>query len=385
MRLLMVIALAFAALVPVGQAHAWQVGDTASCYGMAGPIIRVDERPGWDVPWYIVKSGINELRCKPDELRPAPAAAAQPIATPAPAAAQPQFKVGDTAACYGMAGPIIRVDERPGWDVPWYIVKSGINELRCTPDQLRAAGGAPVQAPGQAMRPVPVAMPQPAPARPPAAVVPVAQAPGQDFKVGDTAECYGNIGPIIRIDQRPGWDVPWYIVDHLGTEFKCTPDELRHAVAPPSDEALCRVGNKVEGRWGISWYAVTVLRPLEEQGCWVRFDGYGEMWDTYILRGSLRPAGSGPITRPTNPVPDTVGEAAPGTVPDGTYQCEKIVGDGMQGIGTVSIRNGVATGNGWPEGWSVRSLDPPIRDPRGLLVGVNITTATGVDKLDCLR
>ena len=77
MRPLMVTALALAALVPVAPAQAWQVGDSATCYGMAGPIIRIDQRPGWDVPWAIAKSGTNELRCTSDQLRAANAAPEQ--------------------------------------------------------------------------------------------------------------------------------------------------------------------------------------------------------------------------------------------------------------------------------------------------------------------
>lgn len=221
-----------------------------------------------------------------------------------------------------------------------------------------------------------------------------AAAQAQDFQVGETVTCYGYTGPIIRIEPRPGWDEPFFIVYAEGTstsnEIRCLQKEMKRATALPSFAQLCRPGAKLEAAWGISWYEATVLEAPNGQGqCRVGFDGYDRMWDSNVTAGMLRPRGSGPIVKPSNPVARTSAAAAalPATAPDGTYKCHKILVGGQLGaVGTLTMRGGKGTANSLPKGWAIRSIKPRARDQRGRLVlAVDYQTASGNrDRMDCV-
>lgn len=304
------------------------------------------------------------------------------------------FQIGDTADCSGNVGVIARIDPRPGWDEPFYVVEvrrpNTTYEFKCTPSQLKPA-------PGQA------------PAQPP---VPAPAAQAQNFEIGGRADCSGNVGTIVRIDPRPGWDEPFMVVEvrssNVVYEFKCTPSQLKAAPAPGPAQApnpanapaapnpapaptgdLCRPGAKIEGQWGISWYEVTVrAAPNQDGECPVSFDGYGREWDMPISMDQLRPRGGGDIYRPRNPVADAPDDtvSAGGAVPDGRYRCHKISPGGqLMDIGTLVVRGGQGTVIGMPAGWTTRSISVRGTDPRGkLLVAYDYRSEAGFnDRLDC--
>jgi hypothetical protein len=160
------------------------------------------------------------------------------------------------------------------------------------------------------------------------------------------------------------------------------------AEAQAATADLCRTGARLEGRWGISWYEVTVLAPTNASGqCKVRFDGFGPLWDNPIPSTGLRPRGSGPVTRPDRPVADTPVSSTPTSVPDGTYQCHKISPGGqLMSVGTLSVRGGKGSLAGMPEGWTIGSIAPRPRDSRGsFVVALDYRSARGTsDRLDCV-
>lgn len=241
----------------------------------------------------------------------------------------------------------------------------------------------------------------------------------QQYQVGDTANCAGNVGEVIRIDPRPGWDEPFVVVETrsksgVSYEWKCVPSDLRPVPAstpaaapadprttqpastpssspppPPTVADVCKVGAKLEGQWGISWYDVTVLAAADD-GCKVHFNGYDPMWDTVISLDQLRPRGSGEVYKPRNPVADQPaaenGTAA--AIPDGTYECSKITPGSLQlmHVGTLTVRNGLGSVAGMPEGWAVREISSRGRNERGeLVVGVYYRSSSGFnDGLDCI-
>jgi hypothetical protein len=237
----------------------------------------------------------------------------------------------------------------------------------------------------------------------------------ETFQVGDAAECSGNVGTVIRIDPRPGWDEPFVVVEVKGSattyEFKCVPSETRRVNAtaagspgaPPAASSAptaaagvsCRVGAKLEGQWGISWYEVTVLAaPGDDGKCMVHFDGYGSEWDMGISLDQLRPRGSGDVFRPVDPVADTPapdagadGGATTGEIPDGSYSCSKITpgSNQLMHVGTLKVRNGQGTIAGFPEGWTLQGISSRGRNARGeLVVAVDYRSAAGFnDRLDC--
>ena len=252
------------------------------------------------------------------------------------------------------------------------------------------------------------------------------RAEAQAFRVGDTVECSGMRGTIIRTEPRPGWDEPFYVVRVEGAatvyENKCLPRMMRSVggggspaseggkpieapvLAPPTASAepgfggdreggdsLCQRGARLEGQWGIQWYEVTVRAPPNERGeCPVRFDGYGSSWDNFIGPGQLRPRGSGPVTRPARRIADTPirNEGAQGAPPDGTYRCHKISPGGqLMDVGTLTVRNGRSSLAGMPAGWTVRSVFVRGTNDRGeLVVAFDYRSAAEFnDRLDCLR
>ena len=239
----------------------------------------------------------------------------------------------------------------------------------------------------------------------------------QEFRIGDRAECSGNTGTISRIDPRPGWDEPFYVVEvrTSGTtyEFKCVPSQLRAASAaaanpaavgagdsaatPPAASApagtganLCKVGAKLEGQWGISWYEVTVRGAPDASGeCPISYDGYGREWDSTISLGQLRPRGGPGVTRPSNPVAaeETATTTDADNAPDGRYRCHKISPGGqLMDIGDLDIRSGKATLHGMPEGWTVLSVSSRGRTANGeVLVAFDYRSTAGFnDRLDCV-
>ncbi len=248
------------------------------------------------------------------------------------------------------------------------------------------------------------------------------QAQTQVFKVGDRVECATMQGVIIRIDPRPGWDEPFYIVRSQGAsnviyENKCLTREMRAVSAAPDPSpkapaaprpagpvpsvldspkaaapsvALCRPGAKLEGAWGISWYEVTVVAAPNASGqCKVNFDGYGSTYENMMLtQDYLRPRGSGPIVRPNRPLPASKAAAAlPAAAPDGVYRCHKISPGGqLMDIGVLTVRGGRGTLAGMPAGWTVRSITPLQRNAQGKLVlAYDYRSAAGFnDRLDCV-
>lgn len=245
----------------------------------------------------------------------------------------------------------------------------------------------------------------------------------QAFKVGDTVDCNGNLGTIVRTEPRVGWDEPFYIVATGGTasryELNCLPSHMRKVdaarssstnlptatpsppapaaaapstpAAPATAEDFCREGARLEGQWGIQWYDVTVLAAPNANGqCKIRFDGYGPEWDSLVGEGQLRPRGSGPVTRPQRPVADTQPEsdgATATTVPDGSYRCSKITpgSNQLMSVGTLTVRNGQGTLAGMPDGWTVHAISTRGRNARGeLIVALDYRSASGFnDRLDC--
>ena len=237
-----------------------------------------------------------------------------------------------------------------------------------------------------------------------------------DFKIGDSAECSGNAGTVVRIEPRAGWDEPFFVVSvpsgATTYEFRCVPSQLRHIAGPqgaaaaaaasgtsdtfaaPAGGAIsCTPDAKLEGQWGISWYEVTVLAAEDANGkCLVRFDGYGSEWDMPISTTQLRPRGSGPVTRPDNPVAaappaGATAATADATAPDGTYACHKISPGGqLISIGTLVISGGQGEVAGMPDDWTVSFIAPRGRNDRGeLVVAVDYRSASGFnDRLDCI-
>jgi hypothetical protein len=97
---------------------------------------------------------------------------------------------------------------------------------------------------------------------------------------------------------------------------------------------LCIPGAKVEGQWGIDWYAVTVTEGMNEIGnCIISFDGYGPEWSGLPVP-SLRPPGSGEITKPVTryQAPDP---SQDGVLPEGEYAC---YGSGSQVMAGLAFR-----------------------------------------------
>lgn len=238
------------------------------------------------------------------------------------------------------------------------------------------------------------------------------------YSVGDTVECSGMRGRIIRTEPREGWDEPFYIVRVEGAgavyENKCLPRMMRPAAAAavsngvntsPSGQkspaqpgggaamaagALCRPGAQLEAQWGIQWYEVTVRGGPNGKGeCPISFDGYGKTWDNLVGKDQLRPRGGGAVTRPARPVvtsgtAQTEVEAAP---PDGTYRCHKISPGGqLMSVGSLAVSSGRATFKGMPEGWTIRSISVRGVNPRGeTIVAVDYRSTAGFnDRLDCV-
>jgi|GEM_PF-2703743 len=218
--------------------------------------------------------------------------------------------------------------------------------------------------------------------------------------IGAQAECSGYSGTIVAIQPRYGVDDPWYLVRApLGSgtyDFKCTASQLRNITAanpnqPPVDRTTkgqCRVGAKLEGLWGNNWYEVTVRAAPDSKGwCPVSFDGYGPFWDAPVPE--LRPRGSGPITRPSNPVPDTrtPTKGGAGSPPDGRYRCSKIAGGGgaYVSMGVFTIRSGKVAGSPFPKGWTVLSVaKAPIASSRSR-IEIRYRSASGAtDVMECV-
>ena len=235
-----------------------------------------------------------------------------------------------------------------------------------------------------------------------------AAAVAQDFEVGQSVEGCGATGEIIRIDPRPGWDVPFYVIRSYSNathyDINCTPKQMRavatstqipsaptrEGAAEISDVAdLCKSGARLEGQWGISWYEVTVQSGPDANGkCPVSFDGYGRMWDTAISADQLRPRGSGSVNRPAHPVER--GQAADPdqsmAVADGVYDCHKISSGGqLLHIGMLNVRDGSATLAGLPEGWTALGISVRGTDDRGReVVAFDYRSESGWnDRLDC--
>ena len=220
-----------------------------------------------------------------------------------------------------------------------------------------------------------------------------AAAQAQDFQVGETVTCYGYTGPILRLELRPGRE-PWYLVYAEGAttknEIRCVAKDMKRAAAVPTFAEMCRPGAKLEAAWGIDWKEATVLAAPNALGqCRVGYDGYDSMWDNSVSAGALRPRGSGPIVKPSNPVQRTSAASAalPATAPNGTYKCHKILVGGQLGaVGNLTMRGGKGTANSLPKGWAIRSIKPRARDQRGRLVlAVDYQTASGNrDRMDCV-
>lgn len=243
-------------------------------------------------------------------------------------------------------------------------------------------------------------------------------ASAQTFEVGQMVEGCGFKGEIVEIKPRSGWDVPFYVIRQRSSvtyyDINCTPEQMRavaeaspaapsttrqqnpaptkptpQPVVDPTNEGLCRPGSKLEGRWGNSWYNVTVLgAPNADGKCPVSFDGYGRMWDTAMTMDSIRPPGGGFVYKPKNPVarePEAaVGRA--GAMKDGRYTCHKISPGGQfQHIGYLTVSGGRGTLKGLPAGWTVTSIEPMANSPRGKpMVAYYYRSAAGWnDKLDC--
>lgn len=192
------------------------------------------------------------------------------------------------------------------------------------------------------------------------------------YKVGDTVQCDATqigsfrTGKVVGIQPRPGWPDPFYQVVLEGERDPslCLPKFMKAAPArgaatpsartnkqPPdtrpmqptkpaeqeassSSNPLCVKGKKLEAALGISWYAATVLAPPDANGmCLVHYDGYPSLYDIPVSAGSLRPAGSGPIVKPSRPV-DEAGTAAPASgLKMGEYACYGSGGTVLAGMG----------------------------------------------------
>jgi hypothetical protein len=220
-------------------------------------------------------------------------------------------------------------------------------------------------------------------------------------QIGGRAECSGYAGRIVGIQPRTGWTDPWFIVRApLGSgtyDFKCVASDLRNVTAPSADQpqvdettaSKCKVGAKLEGLWGNNWYAVTVRAGPDAKGwCPVSFDGYGSMWDAPVPE--LRPRGSGPITRPSNPVSRETAETnrTARTPPDGRYRCSKIAGGGgaYVSMGTYTIKSGKVVGSPFPKGWQVLSVNsaPVANAPRNR-IEIRYRSASGLtDVMECI-
>ena len=259
------------------------------------------------------------------------------LAASAPTHAQEppaEFRVGDVVVCAegNMTGPIVRIEPRAGWDVPFYIVRTvtpmTTYESKCLPRTMRHVGGEGAPA-GQ--RP---AGEQGRPAAPAPMAAGAAQATASPtFRVGDEVVCDGNLsGTVLRTEPRPGWDDPFYIVHSEGSttnnEIKCLPQRMRPVSA-----------------------------------------------------ASVRPARQAPA-----PVARTAAPAATtgGRVPDGRYRCHKTSPGGqLMDIGTLVMRSGRGTLEGLPDGWTVRSISLILSNPP--LVAYDYTSAAGFhDRLDCV-
>lgn len=217
----------------------------------------------------------------------------------------------------------------------------------------------------------------------------------QSFGVGDTVKCYGYVGTIVRTEPRAGGE-PFSIVksQDVGStsgEIRCFQKDMTSAAPPVSLADRCRPGAKVEAAWGISWYEATVLSaPNSDQKCKVHFDGYPALYDDFVSSNQLRPRGSGPIVRPTNPVRETGASkaAVPARAPDGVYKCHKILSGGQLGsTGTLTMRGGRGTVQGMPNGWTIKAIAPRQYNDRGqLVVAVDYVSARGTsDRMDCVR
>lgn len=245
-----------------------------------------------------------------------------------------------------------------------------------------------------------------------------AAASAQTFQVGQMVEGCGFKGKIVEIKPRAGWDVPFYVIrQHTSATYydvNCTPDAMRAvASAPPATapadnkqkpeptpprpqaaadatgQALCKPGAKLEGHWGNSWYAVTVLgAPGADGKCPVSFDGHGRLWDTTMTMDSIRPSGSGDVYKPTQPVAREPAERAEpaGPLKNGRYTCHKISPGGqLQRIGTLTVSGGRGTLQGLPDGWTATNIEPMANSPRGEpMVAYHYRSSAGWnDKLDC--
>jgi hypothetical protein len=343
------------------------------------------------------------------------------------AAAAQTYNVDDVVLCDGTQignfekGTVKAIEPRPGWPDPWFMVQLDASRpgdlTRCVERFMKKADTAPAAAPATA------------------AAAPAGA--GEPFAIGDSVMCdgtqIGNFerGVVKAIEPRTGWPDPWFMVQldasRPGDLTRCVARFMRKAdpapaaaapAAPPARAAapaaapavaanappaspLCQVGNKLEAALGISWYAATVLAPPDERGfCLVHYDGYPALYDIPVGPTSLRPSGSGPIVRPSNPLPEpaaTARQAAPaqtaqagaaGAPPNGAYSCHKMSpGAPLMQVGAVDVAGGIPRfRGGLPDGWTLRAIRYQGRNAQGQpLITVEYTSAAGFnDKLDCV-
>jgi hypothetical protein len=328
------------------------------------------------------------------------------------AASAQTYSVGDAVLCDGTQignfekGTVAAIEPRAGWPDPWFMVQLDTSRpgdlTRCLERYMRRA---------EAAAPAPQAI-----------TAPAAQGgAAQEFAVGDSVMCDGTqIGNFERgvlraIEPRAGWPDPWFMVQldtsRPGDLTRCLARYMRKAEPAPAAAApaitaaapaspLCRVGNKLEAALGISWYAATVLEPPDARGfCLVHYDGYPALYDIPVSPDSLRPTGSGPIVRPSNPVPEPATAARPapaqtaqagaaGAPPNGAYSCHKMSpGAPLMQVGAVDVAGGTPRfRGGLPDGWALRAITYQGRNAQGQpLITVEYTSAAGFnDKLDCV-
>ncbi len=223
----------------------------------------------------------------------------------------------------------------------------------------------------------------------------VSHADAQDFDIGDLVECSGQKGKIARMEPRPGWDEPFYVMEFESSgvtfEYRCVPSAMRIVAAKDSiveEESLCLPGAKLEGQWGIQWYAVTVRGALNGNGaCPVSFDGYGREWDTTLSASQLRPGSTQAVSTTTEADVGAVSPPSGSKAPDGRYRCHKISpGNQLMDIGDLVVSGGQASVPGMPEGWTILDVSVIDQDADGRdLVAVYYRSSAGFnDRLDCL-
>lgn len=80
------------------------------------------------------------------------------------------------------------------------------------------------------------------------------------------------------------------------------------ALLPAMVQAECRPGTAVEIRYGGQWYPGKVKQGPDAEGrCYVSYDGYGDVWDSWMAPADLRlpgaPAAAAPAAASTIPLP----------------------------------------------------------------------------------